>query len=284
MDIKTNIDAGDYILTLSNDTARIEIPITTEAGKTLKLEPSLEAGIVSMTGQFSEEAGLSSDGAAWELLKADGNWITTKYGNAASFLVNAGSYMARLSIGNAKAEQPFTVAAGQTQDVVLTLGAGTLAVSGVFAEGGPEVNSGLTVEIYAGEADISGQRTWIATKYDANSIFQLPAGKYRVKATVGFASAEQDIEVKPGQQAQIRINLNAGYIAATSAGATEMRVFAKEKDIQGEQKEFGMQWADTIDAAFPAGSYVVRAIKDGTVVGEKPVDLVAGKRVEITIP
>lgn len=284
IDVKIKAEPGDYILTVIDDLARVEIPVTIDAQKTLKIEPSLEAGIVSLTGQFSEEADLSGDGAAWEIAGPDGNWIATKYGSAASFLMNTGSYLARLTIGNAKAEQPFTIAAGQTQDLVLTLGAGTLAVTGVFADGGPDVTKDLAVEVSEGAADISGERKSIATKYDANSIFQLPAGKYHVSMKVGFATAAQDVEIKPGQQTALKINLNAGYIAASSPGAGDIHVLAKEKDIQGEQKEFGMQWGDKIDAAFNAGSYIVRAVKDGAVVGEKPVDLAAGKRVEITIP
>ena len=284
IDVKIKADAGDYILTVIDDIARVEIPITVDAKKTLKLEPSLEAGILSLKGQFSEQADLSSDGAAWEIARPDGTWIATKYGVEASFLLNAGSYIARLKIGQAAAEQPVTITAGQKQEVVLNLGAGTIAVSGVFAEGGPDVSKDLTVEVRAGEKDINGERKWIATKYDALSVFQLPAGKYAVTLKVGFASAEQEIDVKAGQEAKLKINLNAGYIAAKSPGATEMRVLGKDKDIQGDQREYGLQWGDTIDAAFNAGSYIVRAAKDGVLVGEKPVDLAAGKRVEITIP
>ena len=283
IDIKIKADPGDYVLTVTNDATKVTLPVTIEADKTLTIEPSLEAGIVSFKGQYSEEAQLSGDGA-WEIAQSNGTWVATKYGSEAAFLLSAGGYLAKLSLGNASVQQPITVVAGQTQNVVLSLSAGTLAVSGVFAEGGPDVSKDLTVEISEAARDISGQRKWVATKYDALSVFQLPAGKYAAKLTVGFASAEQEAEVKAGQQVQIRVNLNAGYIAAISAGASEMHVLAAEKDIQGEQKEYGMKWGDTIDAAFNAGKYVVRAIKDGTLVGEKTVEVAAGKRVEVTIP
>jgi Ca-activated chloride channel family protein len=282
--IKIKADPGDYVLTVTNDAVKVTMPVTIEANKTLTLEPSLEAGIVSFKGQYTEEAKLAGGDGAWEITTSEGTWVATKYGSEAAFLLSAGSYIAKLSLGNASDQQPITIIAGQTQDVVLSLGAGTLAVAGVFAEGGPDVSKDLTVEISEAARDISGQRKWVATKYDAISVFQLPAGKYAAKLTVGFASAEQEAEVKPGQQVQIKVNLNAGYIAATSAGATEMHVLAAEKDIQGEQKEYGMKWGDTIDAAFNAGKYVVRAVKDGTVLGEKTVEVAAGKRSEVTIP
>ena len=102
-DIKINLPrTGDFIVRVSDDVATVELPMTLEAGEVEKLNVSLEAGILRLSGMMDETTPMTDAGAAWELLDSSGKWITTKYGAETAFLANAGVYKVRLVAGHGK--------------------------------------------------------------------------------------------------------------------------------------------------------------------------------------
>ena len=99
-DIKINLPrTGDFIVVISDDSAVLEFPLTLEEGKVTEPRVSLEAGIIRLSGTMDGTAPMTDGSTTWELLDSGGKVMATKYGPEAAFLVNAGSYKVRLSLG-----------------------------------------------------------------------------------------------------------------------------------------------------------------------------------------
>ncbi len=133
---------------------------------------------------------MPESGPVWELFTASGDYVTTKYGNAASLLAGAGAYKIKLTMGEARIEQAVEIAAGKTTDVTLALGAGVAEASAVFAKGGPAVPDDSVIELLKGQPALDGTHEYIATGYGTSVRFNVPAGSYLVRVTKDFATGE----------------------------------------------------------------------------------------------
>lgn len=285
-DIKINLPrTGDFIVRVSDDVAAVEMPMTLEAGEVEKLNASLEAGILRLSGMMDETTPMTDSGAAWELLDSSGKWITTKYGAETAFLANAGVYKVKLSLGTAKVEQDIEIAAGKLSEQKLALGAGSIEAAGVFATGGPAVPDSAAVELRKGEPGPDGKNEWITTTYGTTAQFKVPAGNYLVVFTQDYAEGSASVEVASGTMSKVEVSLDGGYLAVTGPAESTIEVFSAEKDISGERKYLATEYGGTINKAFDAGAYhVVAKGADGAVLGEKDFEVKAGGRTEGAIP
>lgn len=283
--IKTSIEAaGDHIARISLGAAALEVPFTLEQGKPVELDVSLEAGIVRLSGKLDEATPLPESGPVWELLSTSGNWIATNYGGSTAFIANAGAYRIRLTLGEAKIEQDITVTAGKTGEVSMTLGAGAIEATAVFAAGGPAVPDGATVELRKGEAALDGSHEWISTSYTEVSRFSVPAGKYLVVVSRDHATGQAEVEVKPGAVSKVEVNLDGGFLAIDGPDGATIEVFEAAKDIAGNRKHVDTDYNGDINKAFEAGSYHAVLSKDGAVIAEKTFEVKAGQRTEGVMP
>jgi Ca-activated chloride channel homolog len=283
--IKTKLDPMDYIVTVTDDVAKVSFPQTIGADVVL-LEPSLEAGGVNFSGMQDATTPIDSDGTAWELLSPTGEWITTKYGPKAGFLLNAGAYKIRLALGSAKVEQDFKVVAGKFENIVVTLGGGFVVATAQYGANGPAVDSNLTIEVRKAEQNADGDYQWIDTKYEVESRFSLPAGKYRIVAIRDYAKASVETDVKAGQETKLKITLDAGLLAIKGpAGTTAIEVRDAKPNIEGQKKWIATEYTADLNKAFNSGAYEVTAKGEGdTVLGTKTFDVKAGERTEGAIP
>ena len=213
----------------------------------------------------------------------EGNDVETEYGATHGFLLNAGQYLMRLSLGDTKVETPFEVKAGEIRDQVINFGSGKLVAQAVFAEGGPPMDKGMAFEV-AKPVEGADKPQWLNTKYDAKSIFTLPAGKYIIDVSLGLARTEQEVEVKAGQQTAITINAKAGFVAASAEGATSYVVNEGKEGLDGKRNWLTTTYDPKLSIAANEGQYQVQAFKGDTLIGEKLVDVKAGQRAEITLP
>ena len=279
-DVKTNLEPGDYVATIKSHYAKVQVPFTVEAGKVARPEASLEAGIVNFSGKLDEKTELKDEGASWEIQTPEGEILGTEYGAKQAFMLNAGNYKVKLQLGDASVVADVVVKAGESQTQVVTLGAGKLALTAVFSEGGPAMEKGMAFEV--SKAGEDGAR--VATMYDPKSLFNLPPGTYKAVVSLGLARTEQEVEVKAGALSEVTINANAGFLAATAAGVTSYEVREGKKDLDGSNKWLTTTYDPALNIAANAGSYLVRAFKGDTLVGEKLVEVKAGERTEVTIP
>ena len=275
---------GEMIATIGSDFAQVEIPASLAAGGTLKLEANLNAGVTQFKGMMDAANPLASEGAAWAISKADGTYVGTSYGVAPKNLLNAGDYVVKLSDGQAEAQQPFTVAAGQTVDVVVTLGAGAARVKGTYSEGGEALPDGTAIELRKA-ANVSGEKEYVATEYGNDKVFKAAAGDYVAVVSLDYAKAEVPFKIAAGQQAEVTVNLNAGYLAVKAAGATAIDIQKGEKALDGTRARIGGEYAAELNKAVNAGNYHVVAYGEGNaVIAEKDVTVTAGQRTEVTLP
>ena len=101
---------------------------------------------------------------------------------------------------------------------------------------------------------------------------------------LGLARTEQEVEVKAGALSEVTINANAGFLAVTAAGVTSYEVRMGKKDLDGSNKWLTTTYDPALNIAANAGSYLVKAFKGDTLIGEKLVEVKAGERAEVTIP
>jgi hypothetical protein len=165
--------------------------------------------------------------------------------------------------GGDRSQPPQTFAASDTTALKLTA---------ILTDGGEPIPEGVAYDVYAVERDAEGNRKRIEGSLSAYGPprLTLPAGRYFVTATYGSASADVEVDVKPGGITHQHLNLRAGILrpAAILAEGSEplpegaaYDVYAVEQDADGNRKR--------IDASLsaygpprlplPAGRYYVTA-------------------------
>ena len=169
-------------------------------------------------------------------------------------MLPAGDYTLRLKRGLSATEKAFSIAAGDAINVAMTIDAGKLLVSGVFAPGGPKIENGFVVEIRKAPANAGADGEWVATNYEALSQFELPSGSYDVVASTGFAKRVTRAEVRSGAPTRIEVNLDAGTASIRTGNGKVIEIF----DVTGgaERKYVQTSYDPTLTVALNAGSYV----------------------------
>jgi Ca-activated chloride channel family protein len=274
---------GAMIATVATDLAEVSIPADLAAGGTLALEANLNAGIVQFKGLMDAATPLSNDGAVWVISRADGTYVGTDYGKGPRKLLSAGDYKVKLEDGQASAEQAFSVAAGQTADLTVTLGAGVVNYTATY-DGAQPAGDGVVVELLK-PADISGNRQHISTEYGPAKQFRAAAGDYVLKASLGLAVTETPVKIEAGKAVTVPVSLNAGFMAVTAASATRIEIMSGEAGIDGSRKHLYTEYSGTLNIAGPPGSYRAVAFGDGdAVLGEKDFTVAVSQRSEVTVP
>jgi Ca-activated chloride channel homolog len=282
-EMKTNLAPGKYVVTITSDYARADVPFEIKAGEVTKIDTSLNAGIVKFSGEVAAGSPVGN-AANWVIAGSDGKYLATLYGAKPQALLVSGDYKVTLTLGNAKAEAAFHIDAGKTTDQLVSLGSGKLVVSAVFSKGGEAMADGMSFEVRQPDTATGEKGEWIATEYAAQSKFDLPTGKYLVIAKLGLAEARQEVEVTAGAPVTIIIDANAGFIAVTADGVTSYEVREGKKSLDGKNKWITTSYDPTLNIAANAGSYLVKAFKGDEVIGEKVIEVKAGERTEITLP
>jgi len=275
------VEPGDYIVVVKYGYVEREFPFRVEKNKVSTLDVALDAGYVTSEG--SVEGAGKVDGVTWEVHKADGEYVATDYEAVPKFVLPAGAYKLTLTKGASKTDKEFSIAAGDSINVSMTLDVGKLAVSAVYGEGGPKVEDGIAVEVRRPAKSDIDRPDWIATKYDAISQFDLPAGRYEVVVGIGYAKRVFAAEVKSGDTTRINFNLNAGVaqIIAPQDDAT-IEIYDAERDINGNRKWIGTHYDGNKSVALNAGKYIVVYVAKGDKRNEREITVTAGKRTEVS--
>lgn len=284
-DFKANFDRpGEMLATIGTDFAEVTIPAALAEGGVLALQANLNAGVAQFKGMMDGTTTLSNEGAAWTIAKADGTYVGTGYGVAPKHLLSAGDYKVTLQDGQAASEQAFTIAAGKTVDVVVTLGSGSARVTGTYSAGGEALPNGTVIELRK-PAGVSGEKQHIATEYGNDQVFKAAAGNYLIMVYLDYAKAEVPLTIVAGQEVPVAVNLNAGFLAVNAPGATAIDIQSGKKALDGSRQRIGGEYADSLNKAVNAGDYHVVAYGEGNaVLAEKDVTVAAGQRAEVTLP
>ncbi len=284
VDMKFNLEPGDYIATVKSNRASITMPFKIEPGKVTKLDADLEAGIVKLSGMIDDKTPLTDKGASWDLHTIDGKYIDTEYGDTYSWMLNAGKYYVVLGLGDTKTKAEFEIKAGETTEKIISMGAGKVRVSAVYSEGGEALQEGAAFEIYHQGASADEKGEWVNTLYNVQSVFDLPAGKYIAVVKLGIGEAHKAIDLAAGATVDLKIVANMGFIAASAEGATSYVISVGKKSLDGSNLNLNTSYDPKLNLAVNAGNYLVQAFKGDVLIGEKLVDVKAGERTAIALP
>jgi Ca-activated chloride channel family protein len=273
---------GRYLVEVQYGEVRRTFPATIDKGKRATLDVVLDAGFVTSEASRIGRAGRLDD-VAWEVKDRHGEAVATAYDPVPRFVLPAGDYVLELSKGQAKAEKPFKLTAGDQINVELALDAGRLFVSGVYAAAGPEVKDGLSVEVRKARNSDDEPGESLATTYDALAKFELPSASYEVLVSVGQAARSFTVKVASGETTRLNAVLDAGVIALKAPGSEQLDIARAERDINGERETVISTHSGAIDTALNAGNYVAIAHVGNDRTIEKAFTVAPGKRLEIEV-
>jgi Ca-activated chloride channel family protein len=288
------IPAGKYLVRVSFGDATGQAEVEVKAGEQTEVVISLESGKIKAAA--SMEAGgtpLETD-LAWEVLgeaDAEGNRksVAISYDAQPTLSLPAGTYLLTVAHGSARANREVTVVAGETIDVALTLGAGSLRLSARSAAGAPTLSEDLAWNVF-GETDSEGNRADVAFSYDANPTLSIPAGTYLVRVTWGEVKVEQEVIMESGKLKELDLILSAGTIKANAimgeggspvTGSLAWNLLTTE-DPEGNRKDAGFSYENEPRFRNPAGKYLLKLVR-GSAMAEVEVAVTPNKETSVTV-
>jgi Ca-activated chloride channel family protein len=277
------VDAGEATVTASLGTATASLPVMVEPGATVAVDVVLGAGRLVLRGKRSPEAADFDNGIRWDVTGVASNETVTTYGGEVSLDLAAGDYRVKASLGEASAETAVSVPAGKTVETVVIVATGRVVAHALFAEGGPLVTRGPRFDILASEPGTDGKPILITTAYNDGASFDLPPGKYVLRASADIATAEAGFELKAGPPLDVSVVLNAGLLAVTAPGADRLDLLSATKDIYGKQAivatSYGEDWSLTV----PAGDYALKVMRADGTESVTAVSIKPGERTEVAL-
>jgi len=222
-------------------------------------------------------------------------WTLTKKGNEESLTgydaewateAGPGDYLLKVEHGAASATVNIRIEAGKTLVEKVVLGSGVVRLSAVMKEEGTLVEKDVIWEI--GTTDAEGEFTKLATSYDGQTKFVVPAGAYQVHCFRGEATVATDVTVQSGQTVSKTVSLNAAILdlvpQTREGGQLKDIYWAVFGDANGEDDRKKM--ASSYDFAphlyLPAGKYLV-TWEANNEKGSTEIEVAAGeaKKVEV---
>ena len=277
------VTSGEVTVAATLGAASASVPVSVEAGMPIDVEVVLNSGRLVLRGKRSVEAVDYDNGIRWDVTDGAGK-TETAYGGEASFDLPAGDYTVRASLGEAAAEVRIALAAGATLEQEVVVATGKVIARALFAEGGPAVTASPRFDVLAAEPGADGERKTITTAYNDGTTFDLPPGKYVLRATSDVAIAEAGFELIAGPPLEVAVVLNAGLLAVTAPGANRLDILSSKKDIYGKQEILSTRYGEDWSIAVPAGEYVLKATKGDGTESTTPVSIKPGERTEVAVP
>lgn len=201
---KAVLPAGDEKVTVTIGQGVVAETIPLAAGKTV--EKDMIAGVGHVVANAYYAAGgdkADGSGIGFKVLKAkkkiDGtrDEVTYAYGPDSKFDLPPDDYVLIATVDLAVVEQPFTVRAGEFQDLKIAMNAGVLAITAPGAS---------KIEIFETKKDINGNRKSLGYAFDQKYQAAIPAGDYAVVSEKSDnSSKEGSVTVKAGERAELTV-------------------------------------------------------------------------------
>jgi Ca-activated chloride channel family protein len=275
-----NLPPGSYRLIGRLGEAKVEADITLTADALTEPKLVLNAGTLVLRPRITADAPVDSGAGLY--LTGPGGLDATYYGES-SIVVPAGEITVRMTLGEASVTESVTVAAGETVEKDIILGAGVAAVDAFYVDGMIMDTTQHAVEILKAQKALDGSQQSLTTSYGPGQTFTLPPGDYVARITEGAATTDTPFTVKSGERVEVKAVLNAGVLAVSAAGANSIEVLTAKPDISGNRKSQSFDYAETKTLTAPAGEYLVVVMR-GEARSEATATVKAGERTELTVP
>jgi Ca-activated chloride channel family protein len=256
------------------------VEITAEKGASLDLV--LPLGHISARSLAAPGKPVTGRDVRWKVVDAFGR-SQNEVGPELDIAVDPGATTVSARLGNAEASATVDVAAGKVSKQDLVLDLATLALRGR-----------RSAEAKQDEADIH----WEVTDAEGRSVsdygeadFNLAAGDYRIKATLGLATGYANVSLKAGDTVTRQLILPAGtaivhpLFAPDGPAVTEgprIEVLAQKAGEDGKRKLLATAFADGSAFDLPPGDYVMRVTSD-LAKSEAGFTLSAGARQDVAV-
>lgn len=201
---KTVLPAGDEKVTVTIGQGVATETIALAAGQTVEKDIIVGVGHIVANAYYTA-GGDKADGSGvgFKVFKAkrkiDGTReeVTYAYGPDSKFDLPPDDYVLIATVELAEVEQPFTVKAGESQDVKVAMNAGVLAITAPGAS---------KIEIFEAKKDINGNRKSLGYAYDQKYQAAIVAGDYVVVSEKSDnSSKEGTVTVKAGERVELTV-------------------------------------------------------------------------------
>ncbi|CAH2405361.1 vWA domain-containing protein [Mesorhizobium ventifaucium] len=203
-DTKVVLPAGDQKVTVRIGQGEVTETIPLTAGKVVDKDIVVGVGHV-VANAYYIAGGDKADGSGigFKVFKAkkkiDGTRqeVAYAYGPDSKFDLPPDDYVLTATVDLAVVEQPFSVKAGEHQDLKIAINAGVLAITAPGAS---------KIEIFDAKKDIDGNRKSLGYAYDEKYQAALPAGDYAVVSEMlDNSSKESTVTVTAGERAELTV-------------------------------------------------------------------------------
>ncbi|MCB1722827.1 MAG: hypothetical protein KDJ39_03960 [Gammaproteobacteria bacterium] len=287
---------GRYRVQARNDVATADQVIDVPEHGALDTEIVLGGGELNLSAVM-DAAGSAAESSWFRILRRD----TDPYGkptlvqvagrgyaDRARFVLPAGDYLADVRFGDASRRLDVHVASGEHRSDVVNLDAGRLELAAPLAPGGDAVGA-VAFDIQRTDNAGPPLRVDGGDRGDAVATI-VPRGRYRVRATLDYASVEQEIDVPAGETVTLELPLNAGEVNvyATLAGRSDALLdslfdIAAPGDTAARVTTDGARGPDHMSRfVLPAGSHRIVAAQ-GETSGGVDVDIEPGTSQTVAI-
>ena len=197
------VPAGNTDITVSIGNGEVIERVAVGAGEVIERDIIVGVGHVTFNAFYVDDMLVEDSGVVFNVVgKKDiaGNRkdFGTGYGPATAFDLPPGDYAVLVTMGEARIETPFAVAAGEALAVDTVLDAGVLAVEAPGTD---------FVEIFGAKKDIQGNRKAFGYGYGGALQTTLPAGDYVVVAHVpnDGGTKEAEATVAAGERTELTV-------------------------------------------------------------------------------
>ncbi|TJW00983.1 MAG: VWA domain-containing protein [Mesorhizobium sp.] len=204
-DAKATVPAGEQKVTVQIGAGTVTETVQLAAGQTVEKDIVVGVGHAVLNAYYTAGGDKADNsGMGFEIVKAkkkiDGTResVEHSYGPDSKFWLPPDNYVAITTFDIAVVEQPFSIKAGDNQDVKVTLDAGVLAMSAPGA---------YSIEVLSLKKDIEGKRKSLGLSYGDSWQQTIPAGDYVVvrHASDQGQDKETPVTVKAGERAEVTV-------------------------------------------------------------------------------
>ena len=258
--------------------------VSKKAAERVAIRPFLDANLNAVVTLTDGGEQLGDSAVEWTLARIDAKGKpqdeTKSYGSVLVMYQEPGSYRLAAALGDATAEANIELEFDSLTDVSLNLDAGYISLIGRRnADAHPD--RGVLWEV-----DLPDGRK--ASRHGATATFLVPAGNRPVRANLGNAVLEAEVDLAAGQAVEREFIISSGrivpYALFTEGGPqvgdnVRFDVLSGRPDASGQRKRFGTNYGDGKDFDLPPGNYLLRATA-GKAVGEMPVTVKGNESIE----
>ncbi|MFQ5640616.1 MAG: VWA domain-containing protein, partial [bacterium] len=209
---------GRYLVRAEAADSSAEVPFEIIAGERIEKNLVLDTQRVHLTAVPEEGQPPLENDVAWgiHMVSADGvvgrDPVATKYGGTVTTFLRPGAYKAVATVGKGRGEKLFQVMPEGTLDVEVVVVIGNLRLTAVATSNGPPIEDLVHWEIFSLGTEGEPESNPIMTSIGNPRAFDLPPGRFLVKAAAGSGRAEVVVDLAANTISERNLVMDVGWV------------------------------------------------------------------------